>query len=784
MKLDVDVLSVRLTQSILAHQKTTLFVVVLIFLLSLVGVSRLTFSNDYRIFFSDSNPELKDLNAFKEVYGQSDSIFVVIHNPHGSIFSENIIPDIEALVEQAKDIEYVVRVEAITNFPDVLIDNDQLTVQALVNNSLSMETEDYLRIQAQALANPIINGGLLSPTADTTAINIIFSFPQESPMEVLDAAESVRELTAQFNDNHPEIKTGLSGIVMLNAAFSETGIHDLIYLLPIMSIVLFGVCVLLMRSIYSTIAIFITIIYSCIFALGVAGFFSIPITVVSVSSMIIIMTLAVANAMHLLVSMISMIGTDSSQDKASLIIEITKVNFMPVFLTNLTTIISFLTLNYSDVPPYWHLGNITSLGVLAAWILSFTLLPILMQGVSMAHHSVKHNDAQEARMVNAGEWVLRHYRMVILATLLVSAVIISAVPSLKFNDQFINYFSKNIEFRRDAEFMEANLSGLYAIEYLVPAREIDGIFRTEYLQNLDAYTEWLKQQKEVTHVYSYTDIIKRINWTMNHQDETAWAIPDDEDVAAQYFLMYELSLADDNSLENRISLDKSSTRLSVMVKNLSSTEMQDFVERSAAWQKANMPEYMLSNPTGPAVMFAYISKRNISSMNSGNAVSILLNGLIMFILLRSLWLGALSIIVNILPLLMMFGIWAMAVGEVGMVGTTISSAAMGIIVDNSIHFLTKYMRVKNEKGVTRKEALIATFRMVGVSIFATSMIIVAGLSVLIASDFQLNQQAGLLTVITIVLSLIFNLVVLPAAIMLFNKKEPVSIPVSDADSAA
>jgi hypothetical protein len=758
-----DQTAIALTHKVLRYKFWVLGFLCLVFINALWGASKLSFSNDYRVFFSSDNPELEEYQQFQSVYGQTDSIILIVHNPHGSVMLGTIIPDIQYLVEQLLEVNYVQRVEAITNFPHVFVENDELIVQSFIHDSFSMSAEDYLQKQQEALSNTIIKGGLLSSTADTTTLNIVFDLPQKSASEVLNAADAVRRLTREFQTNHPKLKTALSGVIMLNTAFSEAGIHDMIYLLPLMLIVLFVILYFLLRSIYGVLIIFAVIAYSCIFALGMAGFFGIPITVVSVSALIIIMTLAVANSMHLLITLLNLLAKEQHPNKHECVFESVKQNFLPICLTSITTIISFLTLNFSDVPPYWHLGNITALGVFAAWVLSFLLLPILMLGVPVAHRSVTFSQQQEARIMRIGHWVVHHHKAILVVGIVACIALVAQIPKLQFNDQFIHYFSKNIEFRRDADFMQQHLSGLYTIEYLVPAQFADGVFEPEYVQQLDAFTVWLRKQQEVGHVYSYSDVMRLIHKVMN----STLDLPEDADTAAQYFLLYQLSLADDTSLESRISLDKTSTRLSVTVDNLSSVEMQSLVERAELWQKQHWPLYMQANATGPAVMFAYISKRNIASMIKGNAVSLLLISLILLVLLRSFSLGVLSLLANALPILMMFGMWTMCVGEVGMVGTTISAATLGIVVDDTIHFLTKYLRARALYDAT--EAVLLTFKKVGVAIVSTSIVLIGGLAVLIGSDFQLNQQAGLLTVICIGLALLFDLLILPAGLILFSK---------------
>lgn len=768
---DQNQIAFRLSKAIFSYKKSLLAGIALAFSLCLPGLHQLTFSNDYRIFFSQDNPELNDFNHFQNLFGRSDSITMVIHNPSGTLLNADIGPDLEWLVDEAQSIKYVTRVEALTNAQNIVADDDELTIQPLLENTYLLDNDEYLEKQKIALKNPFIRGSLLSDSADTTAINIVFNLPQKSPFEVLEAAQAARLLQKRFSDLQPELKSAVSGIVMLNAAFSEAGISDIFSLLPIVFIVLFILLAAILRSLYATAIIFVCITGSCLFSMAIAGWLSIPITVVSVSSLIIIMTLAVANSMHLLVTMLNNLNINADTDKTQAITASIHTNLLPITLTSLTTIISFLTLNFSDAPPYWHLGNITALGVFAAWFLSFSLLPLLMLMIPRKSKANENSQKQQQRMAKISLWVIRHYRPVLFIGLIVTGGLISAVPKLVFNDQFIEYFSHNISFRRDTEFMQQHLSGLYHVEYVIDAKQTQGIFTSTYMHAVEDYTNWLKQQKEVQHVYSYSDLLKQLNQLLHGNDSFWYQLPEDEDTAAQQFLLYEFSLDADADIENRISLDKSSTRLTVITENLSSIEMQAFVERAAVWQQNHWPEDMLSAATGPAVMFAYISQRNIDSMVSGNIIALLAISAILLLLLRNVSLGVISFFANSLPILMMFGLWTLIVGEVGMVGTTIAAATLGIVVDDTIHFLSKFLYAKQKLNLSTAAAIEYTFSTVGVAIVSTTVVLVGGLSVLILSDFQLNQQAGLLTVITIILALLFDFLILPAALLMTASKD-------------
>ena len=273
------------------------------------------------------------------------------------------------------------------------------------------------------------------------------------------------------------------------------------------------------------------------------------------------------------------------------------------------------------------------------------------------------------------------------------------------------------------------------------------------------------------HVYSYTDTIKRLNKNM-HGDELEWyRIPEQRDLAAQYLLLYELSLPYGLDLNDRISIDKGATRVTATLDDISTVEVRAFNTRAKGWLAENTPAYMHAEPTGATVMFSHISEQNIESMLRGNLLAVILITGILMLALRSLPLGALSLIPNAVPILMTFGVWALIVGQVGMAAATVSATSVGIIVDNTVHFMTKYLRARRVRGFDRPEAIHYAFRTVGVAIAVNALILALGFAVLATSTFRINAEMGLLTALAIVIALAVDFLLLPALLMIGHKKE-------------
>ncbi|UTW44572.1 MMPL family transporter [bacterium SCSIO 12696] len=739
------------------------------------GLGKLEFSTNYRIFFSDENPELVAFESFQDTYTKNDNIVFVLKPADGEVFSPQLADAMERLTELAWQIPYVIRVDSLTNFQYTWSEDDDLIVEDLISGGLELAPEELVVKKQVALAEPLLLHNLISEDAGTAGISATLQFSGENIQEVPEAVVVARDIADQFRAEFLDLTIALSGVTMLNNAFGETGRNDAATLTPLMYLILLVAMVLVLRSFSAMIATLVVILCSSVVAMGLAGFTGIKLTPISVTAPTIILTLAIADSVHILVSMFA--AMSEGRDKISALKESIRINLMPVTITSLTTVVGFLSLNFSDTPPFWHLGNITAMGITAAWLLSLTLLPAVVSLLPIKRRDGGSNNKLNQRITRLADWVTERYKTILLIMGSTTLILVAMIPTIQLNDEFVKYFDERVEFRNDADFANAHLNGPYVVELSVESGEAGGISDPDYLKNLEQLTDWLAAQPEVNHVYSYTDIVKRLNKNL-HSDDPDWhRIPDNRELAAQYLLLYEMSLPYGLDLNDRINVDKSATRVTAALKDMSTIEIRAFLDRSKAWMGDNLPTHMQAKPTSATVMFSYISQRNIESMFKGNTVAIFAIGIILMFALRSFRLGALSLIPNTVPIMMTFGIWALLVGKVGMAAATITATSMGIVVDDTVHFLSKYLRARREKGLEIPDAIRYAFQTVGVAILATTVILVIGFGVLMYSSFLINFQMGLLTAITIVSALVFDFLMLPALLMLGHKKklaEPVA----------
>ena len=739
------------------------------------GARYLGFSNDYRIFFSAENPQLVAFENLQNTYTKSDNVLFVIAPADGDVFTPHTLEAVEWLTEQAWQIPYSIRVDSVTNFQHTRAEGDDLIVEDLVMQASELGTGELQNIRGVAVNEPLLVNRIVSPSGHVTAVNIIIQLPGVDPAaEVPEVVSFSRNLASQLTDRYPDLEVHLTGIVFLNNSFSEMSIKDMQALVPMMFVVIILVMAILLRSVWGTLATLLVIILSIITAIGMAGWLGIKLTPPSASSPTMIMTLAVANCVHLLVTFLQSLR--KAESKSAAMIESLRINLQPIFLTSITTAIGFMSMNFSDAPPFRDLGNIVAIGVVSSFFYCIALLPALMLLFPVRVKAARSRSV--AGMDALADFVVSHRRPVLWGMSLLVISLVAFIPNNELNDEFVKYFDEQVDFRVDTDFTTDNLTGLYNISYSLEAGEAGGISEPDFLNKLEEFAVWYRKQPEVMHVNTLSDTMKRLNKNLHGDDPGWYRMPDQRSLAAQYLLLYEMSLPYGLDLNNQINVDKSATKLDVSLQSISSNQTIALEERAQQWLADNAPQSMQVHGASPSVMFSHIGARNIRSMLTGTTLALVLISFILIFALRSLRIGLISIIPNLVPAGMAFGLWGVLVGEVGLALSVVTGMTLGIVVDDTVHFLSKYMRARREEGLSSADAVRYAFHTVGTALWTTSMVLIAGFMVLTQSPFKLNSGMGLLTAITIGLALLADFLLLPTLLMTLDKKERYEKPVA------
>ena len=756
----------RFSELVVARRWLVILAAVVAVLALAYGGRFLSFRADTREFFSQDNPLVVALEAHENTYTKDDHLMFVLAPKDGNVFTREVLAAVEELTEASWQIPYSSRINSLTNFQQIEAEGDDLRVFPLVEDASSLSEGDIERIRQIALASPQLSGRLLSEDGAVTAVFAALPSKPSGDIETaLQIATYARELGVAFEERHPLIDLHVTGSVMFDAAFVEVPQREMQYMVPLMLLLLLLAVGLGLRSLWGTISTLLVILMSVVAALGAIGWAGVVLKAGNMSAIIVIMTLSVAHCVHV-ISTMQLVRRDGASRHRS-ITDSLRINMSPMFITSATTAIGFLSLNFSDSPPFRMLGNITATGVMIALVLSLTFLPAFL---ALTPSRIIPGQARSRLVMEAfAEFLIAHRRRVFLATAAVITVLVIGIERITLDDNFNTYFGERFEVRKAGDFAESNLIGSNYLAYSLPAGGSNAIAGPAYLAGLEKLAIWFRRQPEVKHVSTFNDIMKMLNQKLNGDNPEQYRVPQNRETAAQYLLLYELSLPQGFDLNDRVDIAKSSTRFTVSVTNISSIELQELAGRAQAWMSANTPS-LRSPATGITIVYANLAERNIRAMLLGTIIALTLISFVLIFALRSLKMGLISLVPNLIPAAIAFGMWGYINGEVGLAISVVMTMTLGIVVDDTVHFLSKYLRARREHHMSSSMACLFAFGTVGPALWITSLALFAGFCVLGLSGFKLNSEMGLLNATVIAVALLADFLFLPPLLMWLDRK--------------
>jgi len=729
------------------------------------GIAQLRVDSGIDIFFNKNDPNLLAEQQLIATYGREDNILFVLDAGDSQIFDRRHLSTIEAITARAWLMPNAKRVDSITNYLHATVDGDDITVGKLVENVLEINDADLARARDIAYSRQELLGRLLARNGQVAAINVSLNLPQVGKAAAI--AESVqfaRKIALDAERDNPNVKIYLAGWALTEQTLAEVTAKDSVTLMPVLLALILVVCSLLLRSPLASLCTVLIIVLSILVGMGFAGWIGIGLNSVTASAPTIIMTLAIADCIHVLTVFLGRLR--QNPDKRAALTHALDETFYGVVLTSATTFAGFLSMNFSDSPAFGDLGNIAAIGVLGALWLTFTVLPGL---VMLLPFKATRVTATVLSMDGLANFVIRNHGGLFWGSLLLSILLISGISRIELNDDPTGYFSEAIPLTKAIHVVENRLSGTQSLHYSFNSGEAGGIHDPVFLSQVDQFVTWLRTQPEVANVESFTDTLRHLNQVM-HGDTPDWnRLPDSRDLAAQYTLLYEISVPYGQDVTYQVSADKSSLKVTATLKNQKSKGLIEFEHRSRQWMEEHVPD-IVTRGVGQSISFAHVGLRNIDNMVYGSLFAlILISGLLAWAF-RSIRFGVVSLIPNLIPALATLGMWGAIVGEVNIAASVVFSVTLGIIVDDTTHFLLRYIEARRNLGLNAEDAIRHTFNAVGSALFSTSILLAMGFMVLVLSDFSVNSTTGLLVAITILVAIFLDLLFLP---MLLIKAEPI-----------
>ena len=746
----------------------TLFVMLAVIAVATFGAKNLYFRGDYNIFFEGTNKQLMAFDEIQTTFAKTDNLSIVIAPDDGNVFTPETLTLIQSLTVDSWQIPYSSRVDSIANYQHTEALEDDLLVEDLLYEEYEHAPERIAKVKQIALNEPLLKNALVSESGDVTIVNVTVQLPEvDKTAEVQEVITAINAMIGKYQADYPNVDFYKAGIIAMNDAFMTSAQEDSSTLVPLMLLVVLVFLTLMLRSFFSVVATLVVIISSILATMGLSGWAGMFLSTATVNVPTLVLTLAVADCVHVIVTMRQ--AMQRGMTKAEAIQYSIKLNFIPILITSVTTAIGFLMMNMSDSPVLRDFGNLSALGVMIACLLSVSLLPALLNLLPVKRLAPSTTESEKVTFMDKlGDFVVNNRKTLLPGSALVIVIAAALIPLNKVNDESVKYFDTSNEFRQAADFMEQTISGMTNLSIAIKTNESQGIADPVFLQAIGDFTEWLRVQPETDHVATLSDVYKRLNKNMHGDDPSYYQLPLDRELAAQYLLLYEMSLPYGLDLNNQINVDKSSIKMVLTVDNLGSVELVELEDRIYAWFAANAPQYEVV-ASSPSLMFAHIGETNMASMLSTLPITLVLISALMIFALRSVRLGVISLVPNIAPAIIGFGLWALISGEINLGLSVVVTLTLGIVVDDAVHFLSKYQRARKE-GQSAEQAVRYAFHTVGRALWITTVVLVAGFSVLALSGFRLNADMGLLSAIVIFIALVVDFILLPILLMIFDKE--------------
>lgn len=752
---------------VLKRPWTLLLISIIFTIVCGLGLKGLSQNPDNRIFFSKGDPNLQALETLENTYTKNDNIFILVAPKNSDIFTSDNLKIVRDLTKKLWQTPASSRVDSVTNFQWTRAKGDNIIISDLVSEGpISLDVAENAR--NVALSEPMLVNLLVSPDSKFTAINVTIIKPDDPVAAgnvVKEVMNFIRPIQKDLKEKYPDVNFYISGGVPLTMAFTEVSLSDMGLLTPLMLLVIFLVAGISLRSLVGSILTAFIVIFSVIGMMGIAGWFKFILNAATFNSFLMLSALTIAHCVHIMST--QKIHMRLGKNRKDAVDESLRVNLQPVFMTAITTAIGFLTMHFSEAPPFRQLGYMMSFGNLVLFFHAVVTLPALLVIIPSKIKATGYSRAENF-MSHLSDFVVNNRKILLVSNGLLIVVVSLGITKIKLDDTWTKYFDERFEIRTHSDFFEDNLTGLNTIEYSIPSGEADGINSPEYWEKLDKLANRIRMEPNVNHVTTVSDTIKRLNKAMNSDVDSYYSIPENRELAAQYLLLYELSVPFGLDLNDRINVDKSSTRLTVNIKNASNDDVRELDAIIQNYFDQEIPEFK-TNGTGLSMIFSHFSKRNIDSMLVGTSAALVLISFLLVIALKSFRMGLISLIPNLFPAAVGFGLWGYLFEEVGVALSVVAAMTLGIVVDDTVHYLSKYLRGIREEKLSPEEATRYAFKNVGFALSTTTIALVAGFAILSLSGFKVNSDMALLTAITIAIALFIDLFFLPTLLITLEK---------------
>ena len=755
----------RLGGGLVAHRFVVLAVAAVItsvagYYMSKVGINT---ANEY--FFLPNDEFLTRYDDYKKTFGSDEFVYVLF--TADEVFEPEVLNALKRFEARVlADVPYVSEVTSIVDAEHITSEDDSILVEPFMGDAVPTDASALAAFKEQALANPLFTSIYVSPDSRFAGVlieNEIRENDGEYRKTIYDAVRKVAD-RPEFAVYKPKVV----GPAVMDADVDRTLASESRKFGLMSFVIIMLVLAWTFRRFVDVFAPMLVIGVTNVWVLGLMGAFDIPLTMMSIVLPGVVLVVGCGDAIHVIAEYrLQVVKLD---DVNAAIRETVRLTGLPCLFTSLTTMVGFGSLMAMDLRPGREMGMFAAIGVLVAFVNTYTLLPPLLS-FSSTTRIASSNDNLVWR---AFRWVLGGCADLAVnrrgTVALVGAALFAGglwgLTKVQVSADFLRVFDESTRIRKDYDYVDKHLGGTGTVEFILDAGKPSGVFDPAFLADVDALDNWLSTHPMVKSTISLLDVLRELNKVAHDGDPAFYVAPDSRQMAAQLFLLYEMGGAEE--IERLITPERDRAHLTARTRSVSSQDFEKFMGELDTWSAANFKHGKVET-TGMVPLFVRMVHFLTRSQIASFSIAFVLVSLMMIALFRSFGLGLLSMVPNIIPIAITFGFMGFRGITLNVATVMIASIAIGIAVDDSIHFVSHFRHYRDQ-GLSTEAAVRKTINGVGQALLTTSVVLALGFSVFGLSDIAHLTNFGLLTALTVVTALAADFLLLPALLLLVDRK--------------
>lgn len=717
---------------------------------------KIKLDNAPEIYFPENEPAVVLDRALREQFPQ-DQVLVALFQGD-DLYEVAFLQKLDSLVLALDSDPNVDRVLAVTTMDQIRATPEGFAVESLIDISALAQTTATQR-RERATQDRFAPGLIVASGGDAMAL-VLRPSPMETSLQRLQLEQLLRR-QIDATGLSPWL-TAVAGHVALDVAQLRAMIVDLATLIPgTMGIGLLLLWWLFRRWLVVALAA-ATIAAVTGMSVGLMVVLGAPFTLISAIIPPLLTALTVAMLMHLFNAILhaAQRGLGGVARMRAAVASVAS----PIAFTALTTAAGLASLMVSPIRPIGTFGLIAAIGVLFAAATVVLLVPALVVRFDRSPWVVQRRGMRwvDHFTDRAARLALRRPTWVLGGAAMLLAVAIPQIPKVEVETDLYAFFSEEHRLTTATQLVEENLSGVMAFEVVFDGPEFNSLQQPSRLQAIRAVQQWLDTRPEVDYSLSLPDLIAEMHWAFNEEAPAFRSIPDGEALVAQYLFIY-----DGRDLFDLVNRDFSRTRLILNLNTTGARELNTFMADLRAYLQAQPPADLEWEFAGMGRLFADQERLLIQGQLDSLLVVVSLVLVLMWLMWRSLTVTVVSMVPNLAPVVLIFALMGLLGIWLDMATAMIASVAVGIALDDTIHILHGYLEHRRS-GNTTTWAIARTFRQRGRAVVATTVVLSAQFLLMGLSAFQPTAAFGLLTAFGLVVALVFDLLVLPALVMVLR----------------